>query len=138
MSLRDRLPSRTLLDGAMGTRLMSLGLRAGTDCPEAWNVTRPDDVRGVYYDYFSAGADAVQTNTFGGTRLRLQSFQKQAEVRALNVAGAVLAREVRPTGRLVIGSMGPTGAIPPPEGRGDLIELEDCFAEQAMALAEGG
>src|SRR5262249_25317872 len=70
--------------------------------------------------------------------LRLGQFQRQGEVRALNVSAAVLAREVRPSGRLVIGDVGPTGAVPPPEGLADLTELEDAFAEQAMALAEGG
>src|SRR5262249_6681029 len=70
--------------------------------------------------------------------LRLGQFQRQGEVRGLNVAAAVLAREVRPAGRLVIGDVGPTGAVPPPEGLADLTELEDAFAEQAQALAEGG
>src|SRR5262249_22001419 len=68
----------------------------------------------------------------------LASHGRQAEVRPLNVVAALLAREVRPPGRLVIGSVGPTGVVPPPEGRADLAELEDAFAEQAAALAEGG
>jgi 5-methyltetrahydrofolate--homocysteine methyltransferase len=138
MRLADRLPSRTLLDGGVGTELIASGLVRDVDCPDAWNLDRPDVVRDIHQAYFAAGADAVQTNTFGATRLRLVSFGRQAEVRRLNLAGALLAREVRPTGRLVIGDLGPTGALPPPEGRADLIELEDCYAEQAMALAEGG
>jgi methionine synthase I (cobalamin-dependent) len=135
-----RLGSRMLLDGAVGTELMSAGLKPREEPAELWNRTRPAEVQRVHRAYFDAGADAVQTNTFGGNRLRLAAFDRgtSAEVRALNVAGALLAREVRPEGRLVIGSIGPTGAIPPPEGRADLSELEDAFAEQAMALAEGG
>src|SRR5215475_1012068 len=108
--------SRLLLDGAMGTELMTLGLDPVTDCAEAWNRSRPSAVQGVHDAYFRAGADAVQTNTFGGTRLRLAERKRHGEVRALNVVAALLAREVRPPGRLVIGSMGPTGAVPPPEG----------------------
>jgi methionine synthase I (cobalamin-dependent) len=131
-------PSRLLLDGAMGTELIARGLAAGREAPEAWNVERPGDVRAVYEAYFAAGAHAVQTNTFGGNRVRLLGFGWQTAVRTLNLAGAVLAREVRPTGSFVIGNLGPTGAIPPPEGTADLIELEDAYAEQAMALAEGG
>ena len=134
----DRLPPRALLDGAMGTELMARGMRAGKDCPEAWNVERPDDVRRIHMAYFGAGADVVQTNTFGGTRFRLSLFGRQTEVRKLNVAAALLVRELRPAGALIAGSIGPTGAIPPPEGKADLIEMEDAFAEQAMALAEGG
>lgn len=133
-----RLPPRAVLDGAMGTELIARGLRLGADCPEAWNEQHPGEVRAVHEGYFAAGSDAVQTNTFGGTRLRLGLHGRAAEVRALNVAAGVLAREVRPTGRFVIGVIGPTGAIPPPEGNADVVELEDCFAEQAAALAEAG
>jgi 5-methyltetrahydrofolate--homocysteine methyltransferase len=134
----DRLPPRALLDGAMGTELMARGLRAGKDCAESWNLERPDDVRRIHQAYFAAGADVVQTNTFGGTRIRLSAFGRQTDVRNVNVAGALLARELRPAGVLIAASVGPTGAIPPPEGKADLIELEDAYAEQAMALAEGG
>jgi 5-methyltetrahydrofolate--homocysteine methyltransferase len=92
----------------------------------------------VHQAYFAAGADVVQTNTFGATRIRLSAFGRQTDVRALNLAGALLARELRPAGALIAASVGPTGAIPPPEGKADLIEMEDAYAEQAMALAEGG
>jgi 5-methyltetrahydrofolate--homocysteine methyltransferase len=127
-----------LLDGGMGSELMARGLDPKIEPPEAWNVTRPGDVQAIHRAYFEAGADAVQTNTFGANRFRLSIFQRAADVRSLNVRAAVLAREVRPPGKFVIGDMGPTGALPPPEGRADLTELEDAYAEQAMALAEGG
>ncbi len=133
-----RLPPRAVLDGAMGTELIARGLRLGEDCPESWNDEHPDEVRAVYQAYFAAGCDAVQTNTFGGSRLRLGAYGRSAMVRTLNVAAGLLAREARPTHGFVIGVVGPTGSIPPPEGNADLIELEDCFAEQAAALAEGG
>jgi methionine synthase I (cobalamin-dependent) len=135
---RLNLPAQMLLDGGMGTELIARGLRPGVDCPEAWNVDRPADVREVLAGYFAAGADAVQTNTFGATRVRLRAFRREREVRSYNLQGALLAREVRPPGKWVIGDMGPTGLVPPPEGRADLAELEDAYAEQAMALAEGG
>jgi homocysteine S-methyltransferase len=135
---RLSLPAPMLLDGGMGTELIARGLRPGVDCAEAWNVDRPNDVREVHAAYFAAGADAVQTNTFGATRVRLRAFRRDREVRNYNLQGALLAREVRPPGKFVIGDLGPTGAVPPPEGRADLGELEDAYAEQAMALAEGG
>jgi methionine synthase I (cobalamin-dependent) len=133
-----RLAPRTLLDGGMGTELMARGLDPHAEPADLWNRTHPQVVQDIYRAYFEAGADVVQTNTFGANRFRLAAMQRPGEVRALNVVGALLAREVRPPERYVVGSMGPTGAIPPPEGRADLHELEDAFAEQAMALAEGG
>ena len=122
----------------MGTELIARGLEPKIEPPEAWNVSRPLDVQAIHRAYFEAGADAVQTNTFGANRFRLSMFQRAGEVRSLNLRGALLVREVRPPGRLVVGNMGPTGALPPPEGLADLTELEDAFAEQALALAEGG
>jgi len=127
-----------LLDGAMGTELIARGLDTRVEPGDVWNRTQPQIVQAIYKAYFEAGAQAVQTNTFGANRFRLAQFQRAGEVRALNVAAAVLAREVRPQGRLVIGDVGPSGAVPPPEGLADLTELEDAFAEQAAALAEGG
>ncbi len=131
-------PARLLFDGAMGTELIARGLDIRRDCAEAWNLSRPDDVRAVHAAYFAAGAKVAHTNSFGGNRIRLARFGLQAEVRAINLTAAILCREMRPTGALVAGDMGPTGGIPPPEGIADLIELEDAFAEQAMLLAEGG
>src|SRR5512134_2775569 len=98
------LGPRMLLDGAIGTELMAAGLKPREEPPELWNRTRPLDVQRVYRAYFDAGADAVQTNTFGANRVRLASYGRAgtgsgsspapgspAEVRALNVAGALLA-----------------------------------------------
>ncbi len=133
-----RLGERLLLDGAIGTELATRGLVIGREPAEAWTVDRPALVKALHHAYYEAGSDAVQTNTFGANRFRLMTFGRQTEVRRLNVEAALLVREVRPRGKLVIGSVGPTGALPPPEGTADLIELEDVFAEQAMALAEGG
>lgn len=132
------LPARAVLDGAMGTALGGRGLRIGGECPEAWNVEREADVLAVVRGYVEAGADALQTNTFGGNRVRLASWGRAGEVRRLNVAGALIVRELRRPPVRVIGSVGPTGLLAPPEGDADLGELEDTFAEQAQALAEGG
>jgi methionine synthase I (cobalamin-dependent) len=89
-----KLGPRTLLDGAMGTELMARGLDPGEEPADAWNQSRPADVQAVVRAYLDAGADVVQTNTFGANRLRLASFRRgaPADVRGLNVAGALLAR----------------------------------------------
>lgn len=134
----DHLPGRLILDGGMGTALMAKGLKVGYEPTDGWNVTHPDQVEAVHRAFVDAGARAIQTNTFGANRVRLHGFGRAADVRRNNLEGARLARAAAGPDTVVIGNLGPTGAIPPPEGIADLVELEYAFAEQASALAEGG
>ncbi|MFQ6615585.1 MAG: homocysteine S-methyltransferase family protein [Fidelibacterota bacterium] len=124
-------------DGAMGTELQKRGLPPG-ECPEKINITRPEIVQGVYRDYFEAGSDIVETNTFGANRSRLALHDLSNRAREISTRSARLAREVCPPGRFVAGSMGPTGDILQPLGSRPLKEAQDMFREQAEALAEGG
>lgn len=126
-----------LLDGAMGTELMARGLPKGA-CPEAWNVDRPEVVAAVHAEYFAAGSDAVSTNTFGGSRIRLGGHGLEARTYELNFAAARLARAAAPSGKYVAGSIGPTGKFLKPQGEFTEAEFEDSFAEQARGLADGG
>src|SRR5262249_15548834 len=126
-----------LLDGAIGTELIARGLRVREECPEAWNVERPDEVRAIHAAYARAGSQAVQTNSFGATRPRLRRFGLEARVRELNLQAARLAREGAP-GCVVVGSLGPSGENLPLGAQLDLAWLEEAFAEAAAALAEGG
>jgi len=138
MSLLDLAKGRTvLLDGALGTELMARGLPLGA-CPESWNADRPEAVREVHRDYFAAGSDAVSTNSFGGSRIKLAGHGLAARTAELNVAAARLAREVAPADRYVAGSIGPTGKFLKPQGEFTEDEFESVFAEQSAALAEGG
>jgi len=126
-----------LFDGAIGTELMRRGLRQGAS-PEAWNADRPDMVREIHAAYFAAGADAVSTNSFGASSIKLAAHGNEDRARELNLAAARLAVSVRPAGRFVAGSLGPTGKFLKPQGDYVEAELESAYEAQAAALAEGG
>ncbi len=124
-------------DGAMGTMLQDAGLTTG-GAPELWNVEQPDIVRGIYQAYADAGAQIVETNSFGGTSFRLKLHQAQDRVAELNRAAAALAREAAGETALVAGSIGPTGELMEPMGNLTPATAAAAFAEQAAALESGG
>jgi methionine synthase I (cobalamin-dependent) len=122
-------------DGAMGTMLQLAGLTEGA--PERWNVERPEVVLSIHRAYVEAGSDFISTNTFGGTRNRLELDGLAGRLAELNEAGARLAREAAGE-RLVAGSMGPTGELMEPLGLLTPDGARESFAEQARALKAGG
>jgi len=129
-----------VFDGGYGTMLFAAGLLNGA-CPELWNHTHAEVVAGIHQGYFDAGSDIVETNTFGGTRLKLDEYRIGERTRELNVKGAQLARRVAPPGRWVAGSIGPTSRLPLDYALDNGVtdeEYEATFREQAEALAEGG
>src|SRR5207245_875332 len=129
-----------VFDGGYGTMLFAAGLLNGA-CPELWNDTHADVVRSIHQGYFDAGSDIVETNTFGGARLKLNEYQLGDRTRELNVKGARLARSVSLPHGYVAGSIGPTSRLPAEyEPLGDTTDEEyfQTFREQAEALAEGG
>jgi 5-methyltetrahydrofolate--homocysteine methyltransferase len=131
----ERLKSEILVfDGAMGTMLFEAGLAEGA-CAESWNETHPDVIRNIHKAYFDAGSDFVETNTFGGTRLRLGAHGLAERARELNALGARVARSVCPPGKYVAGSIGPTGHLPDTfEPLGDISEEEfyEMYPEEAV------
>jgi len=138
MSFLEKLNLGILLsDGAMGTELQKRGMPTGV-CPEEYNITHPEIVQGIYRDYYNAGSDLVETNTFGANRSRLALHDFAHRTAEFCYASARLAREVCPAGKFVAGSMGPTGDLIEPLGPRTVQEAGDIFAEQALALAEGG
>ena len=134
-TLRQR---RLVCDGAMGTQLMLAGLANG-DCGEAWNLTHPERVLKIQHNYVEAGADCLITNTFGGSRLMLKRHGHADDLRAINQAGARIAREAF-DGRegFVLGDLGPLGAILEPYGDLPHADAQAAYEEQARALVEAG
>lgn len=139
-SLRERLASCRLLvaDGAWGTQLQARGLEPG-ECPELWNLTRPEEVRAVAAGYLNAGSDLILTNTFGGSPLMLRRHGLEERTAELNAAGARLSLEAAAgTPALVAASIGPTGELPAPLGTVGEAELEEAFRGQIRAVLEAG
>ncbi len=155
-ALNALLDERILvIDGAMGTMLHQVPLSLETDylgrenCPEILNATRPDVIEGIHRAYFEAGADMVETNSFGGARMTLADNNLSDRVHELNFAAAQIARRAadefstpdRP--RFVAGSIGPTTknmtvteAVGP--GHAGFEEFRAAYYEQGKALVEGG
>jgi len=138
-SILELLRSGTILlsDGAMGTELHNRGLQQG-DCPEEFNLIRPEVVKGIHQDYFAAGSDLVETNTFGGNRARLERHGLSDKTADINKTAAELALSVRPAGKFVAGSVGPLGEVLEPLGSFSGDRAYEIFSEQIAALAEGG
>ncbi len=129
-----------LLDGGLGRALMERGFAAG-ECPEEWNVSHPAEVEDIHRSFYAAGSDVVNTNTFGGTAMRLEAHGLSARAVELNEAGARLAVGVRDRefpGRWVAGDIGPCGQMVKPMGNAEPDALRATFAEQARALIAGG
>jgi homocysteine S-methyltransferase len=137
-SFSDLLDNRPIIcDGAVGTQLYS---REGKvdQCLDYLNLTQPDTVSAVHADYAAAGAQIIETNTFGANHLRLIAHGLEHSVRDINIAGAKLAREVARDKLIVAGSIGPTGKLLEPYGNLSINEVRDAFTEQAEALRDGG
>ena len=123
-------------DGAWGTFLYQKGLNAG-ECPDEWSLTHFNTVKDIAGSYIDAGADMVETNSFGANRFKLQHFGLQDKAAEINEAAARASREAAGIDKYVIASVGPTGKM---LLLGDVTteELYDCFREQAVALEKGG
>ena len=137
--LHEAILEKTLLgDGAMGTQLQQAGLEPG-GCGEAWNVDHPDRVLAIQKRYVEAGSDCLITNTFGGSRIMLERHAKDADVAAINKAGALIAREAFGEKEgYVLGDIGPFGGLLEPYGEVAEKSVREAFAEQARALVDGG
>jgi methionine synthase / methylenetetrahydrofolate reductase(NADPH) len=134
----EALNQRVLVcDGAMGTMLYSKGVFINKSF-DALNLARPELVEEVHQEYVRAGADIVETNTFGANRIKLGSFGLADSLVTINVEGVRIARRAAGERAYVAGSIGPLGIRIEPWGKTGVDEAREYFGEQARALLEGG
>ena len=136
--LVDTLATSQLLvaDGATGTMLQAAGLPVGM-VPEQWNISQPDRVRALHAAYLSAGSDIILTNTFGGSRVKLDRAGCGRITRVTNQAAGMIAKEMAGDRAFVAGDIGPCGELLQPYGTLSYDDAAAAFAEQAEALAKG-
>ncbi|HEX9127968.1 MAG TPA: bifunctional homocysteine S-methyltransferase/methylenetetrahydrofolate reductase [Gemmatimonadaceae bacterium] len=126
-----------VFDGAMGTMLYNKGVFIN-QCYDELNIRAPDLVRDVHKAYKKAGAEVLETNTFGANRIKLAQYGLEAQVAEINRAAAKLARDVAEDDILVAGAVGPLGIRLEPFGPTSLDEARAVFREQLQALKDGG
>src|SRR5579862_1777877 len=133
-----------LCDGAMGTMLYARGVFINR-CYDELNLSQPELVREIHNEYLQAGAEVIETNTFGGNAFRLETHGLKDKVREINLAGVKIARECvnqirekQASEAFVAGAIGPLGVRLEPLGKVALDEARDAFAEQIQALVHGG
>jgi 5-methyltetrahydrofolate--homocysteine methyltransferase len=137
MNILEELKHKVLIsDGAWGTLLQGKGLTPG-ECPEYWNITHRKEVLQIAASYIEAGSDIIETNSFGGSRLKLSQYGFGDLSGELNEAAASISREAAGSLKQVAGSVGPTGKM---LLMGDVTESElyESFKDQAIALEKGG
>ena len=139
MDWRKLLKERALVvsDGAWGTEFARHGL-GDAPAPELWNLEQPDAVEAVARGYVEAGSDIILTNTFGGSRLKLERAGLAERAAELNRAGVEISKRAAGDRALVLASIGPTGELLAPLGERTEEEFVACFREQAEALALAG
>ncbi len=136
--IRDLVRRRLVLyDGGMGTMLFAAGLVDG-ESPEPWNWEKPEVVNAVYRAYYEAGSDVVQTNTFGGTPIKLAEVDLQERAYEANYLAAKALKAICPEGRYAAGDVGPIGKFMQPMGEYTREEFDAAFEAQVRGLVDGG
>ncbi|HEX2450039.1 MAG TPA: bifunctional homocysteine S-methyltransferase/methylenetetrahydrofolate reductase, partial [Gemmatimonadales bacterium] len=126
-----------VFDGAMGTMLYGRGVFVNV-CYDELNLRTPDLVRDIHRDYVKAGAEVLETNTFGANPVKLSHYGLATDTEAINVAAARIAREAGGARAAVVGAIGPLGVRIEPYGEMAVGEAEAAFARQVAGLIEGG
>jgi len=132
--LRERI---LILDGAMGTMLQNQGMNPG-QCPELFGIEHEEVLFDIHRQYREAGADIIQTNTFGGNRFKLAEYGLENRLEEINAGAVSIARRAAGKDGLVAASIGPSGRLLRPMGDVDFDDLYQVFAEQMVACARAG
>ena len=138
-SIFDRLKTGEVLvsDGAMGTMLFQRGLKPG-ECPEFFNLTHPEILEEIASLYFQAGADIIQTNTFGGSPLKLSNYQLETKTTEINQIAVSIVKKIVGERAYISGSCGPSGEMLVPYGNIENEIMYNSFREQILALINTG
>lgn len=137
-TIRQHLNEAVLIfDGALGTMLQKAGLTGG-ECPEHWNITNPTTVADIHKQYVTAGAQVITTNTFGGSRAKLQTYGLEHECYRINFNGVMLAKEAANGFAFVAASIGPTGKLMHPMGDLQFDDAYEMFKQQVLAFVDAG
>ncbi len=137
-SILKALQAKKILisDGAWGTFFQLKGLKPG-ECPELWNIEHPDEVLDIARSYILAGSDIIETNSFGGSSIKLEGYGLKERAFEINKAAASISRKAAGREHLVLGSIGPTGKLLMMEEISE-AQLYESIREQALALEDGG
>ena len=134
----DKIKNGILLfDGGFGTELYNRGVFINR-CFDEVNLTNPTLVKQIHEDYIKAGADVIETNTFGANSFKLSKYQLGDKVHDINLNGAKIAREAAGDDIFVAGAIGPLGIKIEPLGKTSIEEAKEAFTEQILGLVEGG
>ena len=135
----ERLKQKNILvsDGAIGSLLFEKGLSPG-DCPERFNLEQPEVLAEIALAYLKAGADIIQTNTFGASPLKLSDYNLDNKTEEINQNAVKIVKQIVNSNALVSGSMGPTGKILLPYGDIEPAYMKDNYKKQSRALIESG
>ncbi len=126
-----------ILDGAMGTMLQDKGMKPG-QCPELFGIENPEVLQDIHYQYVHAGADIIESNTFGGNRFKLLEYGLAERVNEINGESIRIARQAAGNQALVAASIGPTGKLLHPMGALTFDDMYEAFSEQMRACEKAG
>jgi len=132
--LRERI---LVMDGAMGTMLQQRGMMPG-QCPELFGIENPDMLTDIHQQYLEAGADILETNTFGGNRFKLAEYGLEDRMGEINSTAVGIARKAARGRALIAACIGPTGKLLKPMGDMGFDDLYNCFRDQVIACERAG
>lgn len=138
INILEALKKQILIcDGAMGTMLQKNGLST-EECPEYWNLTKPEIISNIHKEYIDAGANIILTNTFGANKIKLGMYNLETKIKEINMVAVENAKSVAKDFVYIGGDIGPTGQMIEPLGLLTEQEVYDTFEEQSEYLAKSG